>query len=98
MSWLVLVRAEAERDLEEARDWYEWKRPGLGGEFLDEFAAAMRTLELNPKQERLYYRDFRRVLFRRFPYKIFYHIIGERVVVFRVLHAKQDHERQIKER
>ncbi len=96
MSWMVLVRAEAERDLEVARDWYEWKRPGLGGAFLDEFAAAMGVLELNPQQERLYYREFRRTLFRRFPYKIFYQIIGERVVVFRVLHAKQDHVGQIK--
>jgi plasmid stabilization system protein ParE len=96
VNWLVLVRAEAERDLEAARDWYEQKRSGLGGEFLDEFAAAMRTLELNPECEHLYHGQFRRVLFRRFPYKIFYQIIGERVVVFRVLHAKRDHERQFR--
>jgi len=96
MSWMVLVRAEAERDLLEARDWYEWKRAGLGSEFLDEFAAAMASLEQNPQRERFYFREFRRILLRRFPYKIFYQIIGERVVVFRVLHAKQDHERQIK--
>jgi len=95
MSWMVLVRAEAERDLQAARDWYERKRSGLGDEFLDEVAAAMGVLELNPQRERLYHGDFRRLLFRRFPYKIFYQIIGERVVVFRVLHAKQDHERQI---
>lgn len=55
----------------------------------------MRALELNPEREHLYHGNFRRVLFRRFPYKIFYQVIGERVVVFRVLHAKQDHERQI---
>lgn len=93
MNWIVLVRAEAERDLEAARDWYERKRSGLGGEFLDEFAAAMRALEMNPEREHLYHGQFRRVLFRRFPYKIFYQIIGERIVVFRVLHAKRDHER-----
>ena len=95
MSWIVLVRAAAARDLEAARDWYERKMPGLGREFLDEFATAMQALEQDPERERLYYRNFRRVLFRRFPYKIFYQIIGARVVVFRVLHAKQDHERQI---
>lgn len=95
LSWIVLVRARAERDLEAARDWYEQKRAGLGAEFLDEFAAAMRAMEANPERQHLYYRDFRRVLFRRFPYKIFYRIIGERVIVFRVLHAKQDHPRQI---
>ena len=95
MSWVVFVRAEAERDLAAARDWYERKRAGLGSELLDEFAHAMRALELNPERERIYYGNFRRVLFRRFPYKIFYQIIGTRLIVFRVLHAKQDHERQI---
>jgi plasmid stabilization system protein ParE len=92
---MVLVRAKAEWDLEAARDWYEQRRTGLGNEFLDAFAAAMRGLEQNPEREHLYYRNFRRVLFRRFPYKIFYQIIGDRVVVFRVLHARPDHGREM---
>ena len=94
MSWIVLVRPEAERDLEAAKDWYEQKRPGLGGKFIDEFATAMWALEQNPERERLYHRNFRRVIVRRFPYKIFYQVIGVRVIVFRVLHAKQDHSHE----
>jgi toxin ParE1/3/4 len=97
MNWLVLVRAQAELDLAEARAWYERKVPGLGDEFLNEFAAAMRRLEDNPERERLYYQNFRRVLLRRFPYKIFYQLIGSRVVIFRVLHAKQDHDWRMSE-
>ncbi len=95
MSWIVLVRARAERDLKEARDWYESKRPGLGDEFLDEAAVAMRVLASAPERERLYFKQFRRVLLRRFPYKVFYQIVKERVVVFRVLHGKQDHEHRV---
>ena len=91
MSWLQLVRPEAERDLAAARDWYDRQRAGLGDEFLDEVAAAMRVLEREPERSRLYHCNFRRVLLRRFPYKIFYQVIGRRVVVFRVLHAKQEH-------
>ena len=51
----------------------------------------MRVLEREPGRARRYHRNFRRVLLRRFPYKIFYQVIGRRVVVFRVLHAKQEH-------
>lgn len=91
MKWLVLVRPEAESDLVTARDWYEERRPGLGAEFLDEIARALRELAQDPEQSRLYYRNFRRVLLRRFPYKVFYQVIDRRIVVFRVLHAKQDH-------
>ena len=93
MTRLLLVRPEAERDLAAARDWYEQKRSGLGDVFLDEVAVAMRDLERDPERAHLYFRNFRRVLLRRFPYKVFYQVFAERIVVFRVLHAKQEHER-----
>jgi hypothetical protein len=67
MNWVILVRPRAERDLETARDWYERRRAGLGDEFLDEVAAGMRVLDVDPVRERRYYREFRRILLRRFP-------------------------------
>jgi toxin ParE1/3/4 len=91
MSWLLLVRPQAEHDLSSARDWYEAKRAGLGHEFLDEVAVALSEMERDPQAPRFYYRNFRRRLLRRFPYKIFYQVIGDRVIIFRVIHAKQDH-------
>ena len=96
MRWVVLVRPEAERDLAEARNWYRSKYHPLGDAFLDAVAIAMRRLEKEPERERLYYLNFRRIILRRFPYKIFYQMIGNRVIVFRVLHAKQDHPRRLK--
>lgn len=93
MSWRLLVRPEAERDLFAARDWYERKRPGLGEEFLDEVTLAMFELERAPEVPRLYFRKFRRLRLRRFPYKLFYQMEDRAVIVFRVLHAHQAHER-----
>ena len=95
MSWQVLLHAEAEKDLIAARDWYDRKCPQLGDEFLDEVAIAIRQLENAPERERLYFLNFRRVLLRRFPFKLFYQVIGDRVVILRVLHAKQSHERSL---
>ena len=95
MNWIVLVRPQAERDLAAARDWYEQKRVGLGDEFLDAAAVALLTLESAQEREPLYFRNFRRIIFPRFPYKLFYQVIGRRVIVFRVLHAKQSHPTQI---
>ena len=93
MTWILLVRPEAEQDLAAARDWYDRKHAGLGDEFIDAAAAAIRELENDPERARFYFLNFRRVLLRRFPYKVFYQIIGERVIVFRVLHAREDHAR-----
>jgi hypothetical protein len=44
----------------------------LGGEFLLCVADTLTRLEESPERFPLYYRGFRRVLTRRFPYKLFY--------------------------
>lgn len=87
MSWQVTIRPAAQADLRDARDWYDRRRDGLGNEFLLAVADAMLALEEAPQRQPLYYRDFRRVLTDRFPYKIFYRIEGKAVIVFRVLHG-----------
>ncbi len=85
MSWRVIIRPNAEADAPEARQWYESQRTGLGDELLEE----------HPERRPIYYRGFRRLLTRRFPYKLFYRLEGDRVIVFRILHAKRDHRRQL---
>lgn len=91
VTWRVSVRTAGEVDLAEARDWYEGQRPGLGDEFLASIADALSRLEDSPEQFPVYYQDFRRVLTGRFPYKIFFRIEGDAVIVFRILHAARDH-------
>jgi toxin ParE1/3/4 len=95
MIWRVIVRPKTEVDLQEAWAWYESRRAGLGNEFLIEVRAAIRVLEAYPERRPFYYLGFRRLITGRFPYKLFYRVEGERVIVFRILHAKRDHRRQL---
>jgi plasmid stabilization system protein ParE len=95
VNWVVIIRPNAEADLQKAWNWYESQRPGLGDELLIEVQAAIRRLESDPENRPFYYRDFRRLLTRRFPYKLFYRLDGGRVIIFRILHAKQEHGRQL---
>jgi len=95
VSWQVTLRPAAQENVHEARIWYDRRREGLGNEFLLAVADAMLALEETPERFPIYYRDFRRVLMDRFPYKIFYRIEGQAVIVFRVLHAAQDHTREL---
>src|SRR5688572_30796234 len=87
LSWQVTIRPAAHADLREARDWYDRRREGLGSEFLLAVADAMLSLEEAPQRPPIYYRDFRRVLTDRFPFKVFYRIEGRTVIVYRVLHG-----------
>lgn len=95
MTWRVLIRAAAEKDLDEAHKWYEGQRPGLGAEFLVSIAEAFTRLEEDPERYVLLYKDFRRILVERFPYRIFYQLKGNDVIVFRVLHHARDYPRQL---
>jgi toxin ParE1/3/4 len=97
VSWQVTIRPRAHVDLSEARDWYDRRREGLGNEFLVAVADAMLALEEAPERQPIYYRDFRRVLTDRFPYKIFYRIESQAVIVYRVLHGARDHTRELSE-
>jgi toxin ParE1/3/4 len=91
VKWRLLIRPRAEIDLREAKDWYESQRAGLGKEFIAEIEAALRALLRDPQRYTVYYRGFRRVFVRRFPYKLFYRLDADRVIVSRILHARRDH-------
>ncbi len=93
MTLQVIIRPRALGDLQEARKWYEQQRAGLGDEFTSQVEKVISSLESSAEITPEYYRGFRRLLTVRFPFKVFYRIEGERVLVFRILHASRDHER-----
>jgi plasmid stabilization system protein ParE len=96
VKWTATIRPKAKADLTEAHDWYEERRPGLGDEFLADLAEALLRLEADPERYPVYYRGFRRVLAHRFPYKIFFRIAGQNIIVFRILHGAQNHPRKLR--
>jgi toxin ParE1/3/4 len=96
VSWTVTIRPKAKSDLRRAHDWYEERCPGLGDEFLADHAEALLRLEADPERFPLYYRGFHRVLTHRFPYKIFFRIVGRDIIIFRILHGAQDHPRELR--
>ena len=95
MNWPVSIRPKAKADLLRPYNWYESQCPRLGDAFLAAHAEALLRLEADPERYPVYYRGFRRVLTRRFPYKIFYRIEGQDIIVFRILHGAQDHTRKL---
>jgi toxin ParE1/3/4 len=99
MSRRLIVRDEAEADITEAALWYDEREAGLGLELTLEVRAAIRRALENPLHYlRLRQRpEVRRVLARRFPYRIFFIVRDDAIVVFAVLHAAR-HDRHWRER
>ena len=92
MTYRVIVRPLAERDLLDAKTWYDQRRPGLGSEFLDTFDELRDRLERTPLIYPAVYRGLRRAVLRRFPYLVYFALHGQTVSVIACLHAARDPE------
>jgi toxin ParE1/3/4 len=86
----VRLTPEAEADLAEAHAWYQQRRHGLGDEFLRSVDAALAAMERLPEAYPAVHRDIRRALLRRFPYALFYRLVGGEVLVIGCFHAARD--------
>ena len=99
MSRRLIVRLEAEADITEAALWYDEREAGLGLELTLEVRAAIGRAVEKPLLYLLLRRrpEVRRVLARRFPYRIFFIVRDDAIAVFAVIHAAR-HDRHWRER
>lgn len=84
-----VLRPAAAADVEEAWQWYEAQREGLGDEFLQVVQEAIESIGTFPESAPVVQRDIRRQLLKRFPYGLFYRLIHDQVVVVACFHAKR---------
>lgn len=92
MNYNLIIRPEAEQDLNETFKWYEDKRKGLGYDFLLRVEAGLKFIEKNPKVFSTIYKGVRRYIIKRFPYKIFYHVDDSKIIILAVLYSGRDPE------
>lgn len=90
MAVRLMIATEAEQDINEAYDWYECRRVGLGEDFLSSVDACIRAICRWPKMCERVYEDYRRGLVRRFPYAVFYAHANGVVTVYCIFHTSRD--------
>jgi len=88
----VIIRAEAKRDLRDAKSWYQNISPDLKRDFVRRIDDAIALAQERPLAFQIVHRTFRRILIHRFPYALFYHASEDRIVVVAVLHQARDPE------
>lgn len=92
MTYSVVIRRAAERDIERALDWYRDHAPDQVGRFASEFEAFVERIQGNPRSFRPLRGGARRGMLRVFPYKVWFRCLDEArlVEVLAVIHARQD--------
>ncbi|MBA3355342.1 MAG: type II toxin-antitoxin system RelE/ParE family toxin [Pyrinomonadaceae bacterium] len=89
MSFKVQVRRVAELEVAEAQGWYETQRAGLGADFHSEISEVFTVLSETPLIYPALYRDVRRAIAHRFPYLIWYRVLGDQVTILACTHARK---------
>ena len=90
MTYVLRFRPEVVGDLEDGANWYDDRRPGLGGEFLEECKAALDRILDRPEQGTVDPVGVRSVRLHRFPYVVHFRIRRSTIVVFAIMFGGRD--------
>lgn len=70
-------------------DWYEGKLAGLGDRFINELERAKIDLLNSPLAFAKWNKGIRRMVMRKFPYKLFYKVYDDMIVILAIMHARR---------
>jgi plasmid stabilization system protein ParE len=90
MSLPVVLRPAARAEFDEAFDWYEQQRAGLGVAFAEAVQAVLDRLATMPEALNVVFQDVRRAVVKRLPHSVFYRVEPDQVTVLAIFHNKRD--------
>lgn len=89
MSVPVILRPEAQADVQTAHDDLERSRAGLGQQFAARLREALEHIEAMPELYGIVWQDVRAVRLKQFPYIVYYLVFPNRVEVLAVMHGSR---------
>lgn len=70
-------------------EWYEQQQPGFGIRFLNEFEKVLAVIREQPDAGVLFRIKTRKVLVRVFPYKVFYTVSKNQIMILAFFHHRK---------
>jgi plasmid stabilization system protein ParE len=80
----------AQRELDEAVEYYNTESPGLGEQFLLEVLRTLERIRQYPEAWHPFTQNTRRCQTRRFPYGIVYQIVESELLVIAIAHLHRE--------
>lgn len=82
VSFELIVKPEAEKDIQVIFDWYESKVEGLGERFLGDLDRKLSRILDHPEGYQFHFEDFRFAFLDRFPVSIHFKLEENTVFIF----------------
>ncbi|HEU5054066.1 MAG TPA: type II toxin-antitoxin system RelE/ParE family toxin [Hanamia sp.] len=89
MAFEIIIKPIVLLDLDEALLWYEAEQPGLAKRFYQSFEIAIERIRKNPNAFFDVAPEVKKILLKKFPYKIFYTISGNKIIILGIAHVKR---------
>ena len=90
MTLPVRLTPAAARDVTLAQGWYLDEAPHVLASFEEELDGALRRISERPESYQILEPSVRRALVRKFPFSVYYRVLGEWIEVMAVLHQSRD--------
>jgi plasmid stabilization system protein ParE len=90
MAYSVDLHPIAQDELDESFHWYEERQPGLGERFISYVDKRISEIAKHPERYSKKKGNFRETLVDVFPFVIIYELIGERIFITHIFHAKRN--------
>lgn len=90
MSLPVILRPEADADIQTTHDELEQARAGLGDQFVRRVRETLEQIESMPEMYGVVWQDVRAARLRQFRHVVYYVVFTDRVEGLAVLHGSRD--------
>ena len=87
MKYTLLIKEEAIADMQEAYDYYEANKIGLGERFLDTLEDYFELIEKTPELYQIKRKPYREAFVKTFPYLIIFEIESDDIIVYAVFNT-----------
>lgn len=96
MAFKVIVSTAAKSNVREAASYYKKEvSDKVARKFIEDYEQTIVRIKQSPYFQ-IYYKDFRGLTMRKFPYIIFYRVSGDTILVKAVFNALQDTKKRPK--
>ncbi len=79
----------ARQEVADSFDWYEFRKAGLGNDFLGALDDCISLIRLHPEIAPVAFKNFRRALMKRFPFAVFYRVSSRVLTIYAVFHCSK---------
>lgn len=86
----IVFRPIARTEYDDAADWYEQRRPGLGAAFTDAVQLVLDRIAARPSIHAQVHRDIRKAVVSGYPYCVYNREEPGRVVIVSGFHTSRD--------